>query len=361
MSLAPTDPTEKLPGAFAHSAAYPLFQLDLAAGSAQVLHFEPGDYRRAAFLDQRALGHRRIGGWTVGVAEVEARVAAAAAPALPVHWLFHIGHCGSSLVSRLLDALPGVLGLREPLPLLELTGLALEAGHPLGRLSHERHAEGVRLAARLLARGFDDTRAVVVKPTSIAWALAPQWLAAAPGARAILLWIDLESWLAAMLSDAQLRADSRRQAAHRLAGWHALAGDGSLRLWRLDDAELLAMCWLTEQLRYREWARDPALAARLRALDFDDVLADPATALDDLARHFSLAASREAIAAAIESGQMGRYAKDTTRPYDARTRRGHLDAARAAYAAEIERGRAWARAQLDRIGGGPLPARLDRR
>ncbi len=347
-----------LPRNFAASAAYPLFRLDLADGSAQVLHFEPEDYRRAAFLDDRALGHRRVGGWTVPLSELEAQ--AAAAPVLPVHWLFHIGHCGSTLVSRLLDALPGVLGLREPLPLLELAGLELEAGHPLGRVSHERQAEGVRLAARLLARGFDDTRAVVVKPTSLVWSLAPQLLEASQGG-AILLWIDLESWLAAMLSDAQLRADTRRQAAIRLAGWHALAGDTTTRLWQLDDAELLALCWLTEHLRYRAWVREPAFAARVRALDFDDVLADPAAALAGVAGHFGLAATREAIADAIGSGLLERYAKDTTRTYDAAARRRHLDAAHDAHAGEILRGLDWARAQMERVGGSALPGRLERR
>src|SRR5262245_59767355 len=106
-------PPRRLPRDFSLSAAYPLFAFEPTQDRAWVLHFEPEDYSRASFLDQRALHHREISGWTVSRAEL---MAACDTPASldRLHWLFHIGHCGPTLVSRLLDLLPGVLGLREP-------------------------------------------------------------------------------------------------------------------------------------------------------------------------------------------------------------------------------------------------------
>src|SRR4026208_509760 len=38
----------------------------------------------------------------------------------PLHYIFHTGHVGSTLVSRLLDETGAVLSLREPLPLRTL-------------------------------------------------------------------------------------------------------------------------------------------------------------------------------------------------------------------------------------------------
>ena len=137
----------RLPPDFSRSAAYPLFAFDPAENRAWVLHFDADDYRRASFLDQRSLGRRDVSGWTVDRAELEAALISPA-PLREVHWLFHIGHCGSSLVSRLLDLVPGVLGLREPLPLLAL--------------AHGREDPVVAAweapVLKLLARGFVDSR-----------------------------------------------------------------------------------------------------------------------------------------------------------------------------------------------------------
>lgn len=127
-----------------------------------------------------------------------------AAPRAPLHWLFHIGHCGSTLVSRLLDLVPGILGLREPLPLLTLAH---------GRTDPAVAAWQPRVRA-LLARGFPDTAAVVVKPTSLVATIAHQLV---PGAgRACLLWVDLETWLTTMLRDGALLAATLATEALRL-------------------------------------------------------------------------------------------------------------------------------------------------
>ena len=42
---------------------------------------------------------------------------------IPIHFIFHSGHVGSTLLSRLLEEVPSQLGLREPLPLRSLAEL----------------------------------------------------------------------------------------------------------------------------------------------------------------------------------------------------------------------------------------------
>ncbi|MFD0739042.1 hypothetical protein ACFQZQ_07085 [Lysobacter koreensis] len=329
----------RLPPHFSASAEFFLFAFDPAQDRAWVLHFDREDYRRASFLDQRALHHRQIPGWEMPRAELEAALGRPAS-APPVHWLFHIGHCGSTLLSRILDLAPGVLGLREPLPLLALAQ------------SGEGVAGWFEPTLRLLARGFDDTQAVVVKPTSLVTTLAGPVLDRLPG-QACLLWVDLQTWLATMLRDAglcenALASEPLRLAALAEAGWPPAAGNG----------ERLARLWLGEQLRWRQLARDPDKARRLLDLDFATVLDDPAATSARLLAHFGLQAPPDWAQRITASGLLTHYAKDGTQDFDAHTRRHELDAAAAAHRDAIAGGMIWAERAITLLGAGELTPRL---
>lgn len=331
-------PPRRLPPDFSRSAAYPLYAFDPAEDRAWVLHFDADDYRRASFLDQRALGRRDISGWTLDRAELDAALPASP-PLRDVHWLFHIGHCGSSLVSRLLDLVPGVLGLREPLPLLAL--------------AHGREDPAVAAwqtpVLALLARGFADSVAVVVKPTSVVTTVADRLLPTT--GRACLLWVDLQTWLATMLRDAQLIDGVLSTEPLRLARQSALP-DAST------PAARLARAWLIEQLRWRTLAAEPSLAGRLIDLDFADVLRDPAPVVARLAAHYGLGVPADWAQRIKASQLLSRYAKDGGAHFDANARRRELAAAAEKHADGIEDAMAWAQAALEATSDADLLARL---
>lgn len=336
-------PPRRLPPDFSVNAGYPLFAFDVADDRGWVLHFEPDDYRRASFLDQRALHHRQIPGWEVSRAELEAALDGPmpAAPVVrPVHWLFHIGHCGSTLLSRILDLAPGVLGLREPLPLLAL------AQAPDGAA-----AAWFAPTLRLLARGFDDTHAVVVKPTSVVTTLAPLLLDGHAG-QACLLWVDLQTWLATLLRDPSLRENTLSAEPLRMASLAAAlpstAGDG----------ERLARLWLVEQLRWRRLAADPQTGPRLLDLDFATLLDDPAATSARLLTHFGLQASPDWAQRIEASGLLTRYAKDEAQQFDALTRQRELAASEALHHDAIAAAVAWAERAIALTGAGDLFPRL---
>jgi len=322
-------PPRRLPPDFSRSAAYPLFAFDPGENRAWVLHFDADDYRRASFLDQRSLGRRDVSGWTVDRDELEAALGPSP-PLRDVHWLFHIGHCGSSLVSRLLDLIPGVLGLREPLPLLALAH---------GREDPAATAWEAPVLA-LLARGFADSRAVIVKPTSVVTTLADRLLPST--GRACLLWVDLETWLATMLRDARLIEGALSTEPLRLARQPALppAETAGARL---------ARAWLVEQLRWRALAADPALAGRLVDLDFAEVLRDPAPVVARLAAHYGLDVPEDWPQRIKASELLSRYAKDGDAHFDANARRRELAAAAGKHADGIADGMQWAQAALDTL------------
>lgn len=334
-------PPRRLPPDFSRSAAYPLFAFDPAENRAWVLHFEADDYRRASFLDRRSLGRRDVSGWTVDRAELEAALARTA-PLRDVHWLFHIGHCGSSLVSRLLDLVPGVLGLREPLPLLTLAH---------GREDPVVTAWEAPVLASL-ARGFADSTAVIVKPTSVVTTLADRLLPTT--GRACLLWVDLRTWLATMLRDAQLIEGVLSTEPLRLAGQPDLPAAES-------DGARLARAWLIEQLRWRQLAAEPELSGRLIDLDFADVLLDPAPTVARLAAHYGLQVPADWTQRIKSSELLSRYSKDGGAHFDANARRRELAASAQKHADGIGDGLAWAQAALAESGHADLAARLQPR
>ncbi|BDU15464.1 hypothetical protein [Lysobacter auxotrophicus] len=331
-------PPRRLPPDFSRSAAYPLFAIDPAQNRAWVLHFEADDYRRASFLDQRALGRREVSGWTLDRSELEAALAPSP-PLREVHWLFHIGHCGSSLVSRLLDLVPGVLGLREPLPLLALAH---------GRDDPSAASWETPVLA-LLARGFPDSRAVIVKPTSVVTTLADRLLPTT--GRACLLWVDLQTWLATMLRDARLIEGALSTEPLRLARQPALPPADS-------EAARLARAWLIEQLRWRALAADPTLSERLIDLDFADVLRDPAPATARLAAHYGLDVPDDWAQRIKSSELLSRYAKDGDAHFDANARRRELAAAAEKHADGIVEGLQWAQEAIESAGVADLAPRL---
>lgn len=333
-------PSRRLPGDFSRSAAYPLFAFDPAQDRAWVLHFGPEDYRRASFLDQRALHHREISGWTVSRSELDAELGPPASLDR-LHWLFHIGHCGSTLASRLLDLVPGVLGVREPLPLLTLAD---------GR-DDDATRSWQDTVLGLLARGFDDTRAIIVKPTSVVTPLASRLLRGS--GRACLLWVDLRTWLATMMREQDLTERVFASEALRLAG-------SRLDMDPLPDGPRLARAWLAEQVRWQQLMAEPDLAQRLMDLNFADMLADPAAVGARLAAHYGLEVPADWARRIDDSGLLTRYAKDHAQQFDAQTRERELTAAADLHARAIAEGLRWAEAVVDQLDLPVLAGRLRR-
>ena len=102
--------------AVARDPRYLLAQLDPVAGLAQCLEVDERVYRDSIFMDQRLKASRP----RAHVLELWSTVTALE-PLLeprPCHYLFHVGHCGSTMLSRAAEQLPGVLCLREPPPLM---------------------------------------------------------------------------------------------------------------------------------------------------------------------------------------------------------------------------------------------------
>jgi hypothetical protein len=312
-------------------------KLDLIRGGLLFIHFSEEAYRSSSFLDDRILGAATRGGWL----PVE-RVAAAVRhldSAPPLHFIFHTGHAGSTLVSRLLDETGQVLSLREPLPLRTLAEAHDVLHAPESLLGPQQFDPLLETMLRLWRRGYAATRAAVVKATSSAARLAPVLLERSSGSRAIYLNLRAEPALATLLAGANSLIDLRGHGAERLKRLSARIGGGIAPLYTLSPGQLAAMSWLAESMTRRE-ALD-RLGDRVIPVDFDDFLGDVAQFLQRILVHFDLPAEAGQLARLAASPVLGRYSKALEHDYGPAIRNGILADARRAHRVEIDKGIRW--------------------
>ena len=309
-------------------------KLDPARALVLQIRLDEGTYRAASFLDDRVLGPATRGVWL----PID-RLAAAAQPLhglRPLHFIFHTGHVGSTLLSRLLDATGVVLPLREPLPLRSLAELH-DALPPAGAPSPvgAQFDALLELFLRLWRRGYPATDAVILKATSSAARLGPVLLDARPDARAVYLNLRAEPWLATLLAGPS-QADLRGHAPGRLRRLAARVGAPLPTCDAASPGELAALGWLAETLTQHELRRQHA--QRVLAIDFDELLADIARGMHGVLDHFGLPNDAATLGRVCRADVLGRYSKAPELPYDAHVRGELLRASRRDNAAELARG-----------------------
>ena len=300
------------------------FQLDLANGRVLFVRLDVQQRREAAFLDPRALPPQPQGAWLP-----LSMLRAPATADVVADGVFHIGHCGSTLLSRLLDSWPEVEGLREPLPLRDLAAAWPAPSPPRD------------LLATLLAcwrRPLPPASRVAIKATSSCNALVEPMLRECGLRRAILLDMPLAPWLATLLKsedsvrDALAAFDDRADVLR--AQGIAIDGEHAPR----DAIEACAMGWLAERLRFEALASGEC-ASRVLRVDFEDLLAVPEATLARIAAHLAL--DPDGVARALASPAWGRYSKAQQHGYGRDDRAHDLALAQQRFGDEIARGVAW--------------------
>lgn len=301
---------------------------DLLASPDHYLHSFEGDdalfmpmdrdaYRRSIFLDGRIEPARS------GVMRVPTALLMGARPrAQATNWIFHVAHCGSTLLARALDAGATHLTLREPLALRQA---AVANSPPL-----------LALAIATASKRYAAHAPTLVKANVPVNFVLPAIADSSPGHRALFLFWDLREYLLAIL-----RSDNHREWLRRVTSQLAPAlGD----LDGQPDAVRAAALWLAQIERYA--AALPRFADA-RALDAQRFFAEPAAVLAGAAAFFGLDLDPEAIRAQIEGPLFGRYSKNPDMPFSNDERLARRAAAEAELAGELEAGASWVAARGD--------------
>jgi hypothetical protein len=336
--------------------AYPQ-AVDLVRGLVLVIRMDEAAFRKASFLDDRILGPATQGAWLPG--DVVSAAARRVADRRPVHFVFHSGHVGSTLLTRLLDETGAVLSLREPLPLRTLAEAEEALGRPESLLSADQFDGLLDMLLVLWSRGYASSRTVVVKATSSAGRLAPRILARAPSSRAVCLSLRAEPYIATLLGGANSLIDLRGHAPGRMRRLLAGRELAVPPVHALSAGELAALGWVTESLAHA--AARAAAGERVLMIDFENFLGDLPRGLGTVVAHFGLPRDEAFLAAAGGHAVLRRYSKAPEQPFAPGERGERLAFARREYRDEIARGLAWigrlarADAGIAALAGAGLP------
>lgn len=254
-------------------------------------------YRRSIFLDHR-ISPAEGEAFAINLSEL--------ADVIPdrqsAGWIFHVAHCGSTLLARALEELTGALVLREPLALRQL---ALDPDHQV-----------LPIVLALLARRYPGAGRTVIKANVPVNFMIDRIATADPQAPAILLYSRLPDYLLAIL-----RSPNHRAWVRTISGQlapHIGTQDAS------SDAELAAALWLAQ---HRRFAAALSVMPQARTLEAEQFYSRPAEAVTKAATLYGLP-SDAALAAEIARGPMfTTYSKNSELAFDnaARiARRNHL-------------------------------------
>jgi len=337
MSGASNDVADSLLARLAVSPDVCLQRYDLAPNTALLIDIGATNLREASFLDDRVLKPTMKGAW-VALGRILRAVQSIPSPQ-PLHFIFHTGHVGSTLVSRLLDETRTVLPLREPFVLRQLAD-TFDRLDQVDSLISEREFEALAEGLlRLWSRGDTNTRAVVLKATSSAGRIAPTLLTRSAGSRAIYLNLRVEPYIATLVAGQSADTDLRGHGPERFRRLVSYGVRALPPFHRHSKGELAAVSWLAET-----WSQHKALDAhgnRILAVDFDAVLDDVAEHVARIVKHFEVPHEPAFLASVSASPVLRRYAKAPAHAYSPVLRAQILSDARRLHAEEIRKGLAW--------------------
>lgn len=294
---------------------------DLFASPDHYLHSFEGDaalfvpmdraaYHRSIFLDGRispaADGALRLPVTSLGKARRR----------LPTSWIFHVAHCGSTLLARALDAPSSNLVLREPLALRQ-TAIA-------------RDGERLALVAAMVSKRYQADAPTIVKANVPVNFLVPELAGLDGEARAIFLYLGLRDYLLAILRSGNHREWLRRVTSQL----EPHLGD----LSQLADAERAAALWLGQM---RAFARASAMLPNAVSLDAESLFADPHRAVGAAARHLGVPITDAALDERVKGPLFATYSKNPDVAFDNRARLARREQLEIALAAELALAARW--------------------
>lgn len=323
-------------------------QIDVRRREVLFVEMSRDDYRRSVFLDNRVV-RSRPGRF---VADLDALAAdlRGVRPSHPVHYILHGAFCCSTLLSRYLESLPGLLVLKEP---ALITQLAVMNGDLFGDFGGSRDDIAARwdswldMSAVLLGRAYHDDHAVVIKASDLCNWMGGLLLTRNFHTKLLFLSSPLRLFVLSVLKVDGRRAwvrDRLRTLAGGIAripflaeALHQATGDG----------ECGAVLWLMNSYLCASFASGPQ-SDRVLLLDGESVVREPNEVVRAVVRFLVPELELLAGQALAACTPLTRHAKDMERDYDAASRTRDLRQADTRYGAEADAAVAWA---AEKAGG----------
>lgn len=316
------------PDAFLHSFDH---------GEAVFFDMDRDAYQRSIFTDRR-ISPKNQNPSRIRCADLFARMESVEPQ--PVRYIFHIAHCGSTLLARALDLRDQNLVCREPFALRQLGAQAANgAGGEFDQL--------VRLTRTMLGRRYNASGQVIVKANVPVNFMIPALMAPQANEPAIFLHYGLEDYLLAILRSQMHRGWVQHVSDELRPGIEALTGPRSANE---GIPELAARLWLTQMFQF-----DAALATypNAKSLGAEDLFERPKDVISAAFTHFNQPQDAAVIDAIVASDLFSRYSKDPRHQFDNAQRVERRAKLKVELAGELDAARAWVSAR-----GEKLPTRL---
>ncbi len=318
------------------SASPALFphMLDIPSDTILVSELSEEAYRAASFLDQRILT-QQLRRQTVPWGALET----ISLPSKPLpYYIFHIGHVGSTLMSRLLGERPEIFALREPHILRSFAELSQIRGLPQSIWSPETYQSRLATATMWLSRTFNPESRAMIKASSFASELAKELLLA--DTKAMFLFVPLERYIETILAGAGSRQEAKQLAQARILRLNRRLGQSVGNLWELPEAHVIALGWMCEMTTLID-AAQVSDSQKIYWQNFESFLQSPAPSLSRITEHFGLNANLEDCAKLAESPIMRSYSKAPEYDYSADLRQQLLEQARKEHGGAINAAIKW--------------------
>lgn len=292
-------------------------------------------YFRSIFTDRR-ISPKTPEPRRMPLAELYA--ATAKLKAAPVNYIFHIAHCGSTLLARALDLQESNLVCREPFALRQLGVMRTNGG--------AEFEQRTQLARVMLGRRYNPAGPVIVKANVPVNFMIPALMEKQANEPAIFLHYGLEDYLLAILRSQMHRGWVQHVSNELEAGIYKIAGP------RSDESipVLAARLWLTQMVQFGD-----ALAAypNAKSLGAEDLFERPKEAIAAAFAHFGQPQSEATIEAIVASDLFSRYSKDPRHQFDNAQRVERRAKLKVELAHELDVARGWIASRA-----GALPPRL---
>lgn len=309
--------------------------LDAVADRVLLVDRSEEEYCDAAFLDDRSLrqdSQRQVVEWAALAAAIPASARR------DVQYVFHIGHVGSTLISRLLGELPGIFALREPLIVRTFDEMLAERGQPEARWDPASLSARLDVMTALLSRTFRPEQRALVKATSFTSESAPELVP--PQSRALLLTASPRRYLETILAGENSRRELQITAPARLRRLNRREGAPGWKLWEMNEGQRIAMAWAAEMTSLAQ-AEEKLPSGATLWTDFDSFLVAPAETLQTLAAFFGAELDPAGAEQLARHPLTRRYSKAMDYDYSRAQREEVLAEARRDHAEAIAEGLRW--------------------
>ncbi len=259
-------------------------------------------------------------------------------------FIFHVAHCGSTLLARALDIEGKNVVYREPPVLRQLALILAENNWPDS--PPELWSDALAMATGLLNKSYQSATPPIIKANVPVNFILSDLMKIAPASSGILLYSTFENYLLSIL-----KSDNHKQWVatihNKLSSLiQKRIGLDKQEQQNLSHAECAASLWLTQLLIFKEFSEK---YSDLKTLDSEIFFSDPTAVLSAAFTLFDISVTPNEVSKIVESELFTSHAKMPSQQYNNEKRLNEKQQLTQNLASELKEARVWLEKILEKL------------